>query len=119
MLAIKAELRRRMHEPVASVGEWLQKVTLGYYQYYIMLSRAILITLGSSCIGCEGCGEWFYSVAVKEAGHLGIGLTRFWTAGFRYPVSCTLILRRTLTPLIQGGSRTRKRARTVLCGGDQ
>ena len=31
--AIKAELRRRMHEPVASVGEWLQKVTLGYYQY--------------------------------------------------------------------------------------
>jgi len=32
--AIKAELRRRMHEPVASVGEWLQKVTLGYYQYH-------------------------------------------------------------------------------------
>jgi RNA-directed DNA polymerase len=34
LLAIKAELRRRMHEPVASVGEWLQKVALGYYQYH-------------------------------------------------------------------------------------
>jgi RNA-directed DNA polymerase len=32
--AVKAALRRRMHEPVASVGEWLQKVTLGYYQYH-------------------------------------------------------------------------------------
>ncbi len=32
--AIKVELRRRMHEPVASVGEWLQRVTLGYYRYH-------------------------------------------------------------------------------------
>ena len=32
--AIKAELRRRMHEPVPSVGEWLQRVTLGYYRYH-------------------------------------------------------------------------------------
>src|SRR5580765_7274075 len=82
-----------------------------------MLSRAISIILGSSCIGYEGCGGLFCSVAVKRAGHPGIGLTRFWTAGFRYPASCTLILRHVLTPLIQGGSRMRKRARTVLCGG--
>jgi hypothetical protein len=32
--AIKAELRFRMHEPVASVGAWLQKVVMGYYQYH-------------------------------------------------------------------------------------
>jgi len=32
--SIKAELRRRMHSPPALVGEWLQKVTLGYYQYH-------------------------------------------------------------------------------------
>jgi group II intron reverse transcriptase/maturase len=32
--AIKAELRYRMHEPVASVGGWLQKVVVGYYQYH-------------------------------------------------------------------------------------
>jgi group II intron reverse transcriptase/maturase len=32
--AIKAELRRRMHEPSSQVGEWLQKVILGYFQYH-------------------------------------------------------------------------------------
>jgi hypothetical protein len=32
--AIKAELRRRMHESVASVGERVQQVTLGYYRYH-------------------------------------------------------------------------------------
>jgi RNA-directed DNA polymerase len=32
--AIKAELRYRMHEPIASVGEWLHKVVMGYYRYH-------------------------------------------------------------------------------------
>jgi RNA-directed DNA polymerase len=30
--AIKAELRRRMHEPTAEVGAWLRKVVTGYYR---------------------------------------------------------------------------------------
>jgi RNA-directed DNA polymerase len=34
LLAIKAELIRRQHEPPASVGEWLQKVVAGYYRYH-------------------------------------------------------------------------------------
>jgi len=32
--AVKTELRYRMHQPVALVGAWLQKVVLGYYQYH-------------------------------------------------------------------------------------
>jgi len=32
--AIKAELRYRMHQPIALVGAWLQKVVVGYYQYH-------------------------------------------------------------------------------------
>jgi group II intron reverse transcriptase/maturase len=32
--AIKTELKRRRHEPVASVGAWLHQVTSGYYQYH-------------------------------------------------------------------------------------
>ncbi len=32
--AIKAELRHRWHEPVATTGAWLQKVVQGYFQYY-------------------------------------------------------------------------------------
>jgi len=31
---IKQELRRRMHAPIAQVGEWLQSVLRGYYQYH-------------------------------------------------------------------------------------
>jgi RNA-directed DNA polymerase len=31
---IKLELTRRRHEPTALVGEWLQKVTSGYYHYH-------------------------------------------------------------------------------------
>jgi RNA-directed DNA polymerase len=34
LLEIKQELRRRMHEPVAKVGEWLRSVLHGYYQYH-------------------------------------------------------------------------------------
>jgi RNA-directed DNA polymerase len=32
--AIKAELQRRMHDRVAEVGAWLQKVVSGYYLYH-------------------------------------------------------------------------------------
>ncbi len=31
---IKLELKRRRHEPIALVGEWLRKVITGYYQYH-------------------------------------------------------------------------------------
>jgi RNA-directed DNA polymerase len=31
---LKQELRRRMHEPLAQVGEWLGRVQRGYYQYH-------------------------------------------------------------------------------------
>jgi RNA-directed DNA polymerase len=32
--AIKAELQRRKHDRTATVGAWLRKVVLGYYQYH-------------------------------------------------------------------------------------
>jgi RNA-directed DNA polymerase len=32
--ALKAELLRQKHQPSALVGKWLEKVTLGYYQYH-------------------------------------------------------------------------------------
>jgi len=31
---IKQEMERRMHEPVRQVGEWLERVVRGYYQYH-------------------------------------------------------------------------------------
>ena len=32
--AIKAELRRRMHEPIKDIGEWLRAVVRGYFNYH-------------------------------------------------------------------------------------
>jgi RNA-directed DNA polymerase len=31
---LKQELRKRMHEPLRSTGEWLRSVVRGYYQYH-------------------------------------------------------------------------------------
>src|SRR5205085_7618470 len=32
--AVKAELRRRWHDPVPEVGRWLQRVVQGYFNYH-------------------------------------------------------------------------------------
>ena len=51
LLAIKAELGRRRHEPKALVGEWLQKVTTA-----IMLYRVTYLSWRSSGVGYADCG---------------------------------------------------------------
>ena len=56
--AIKAELRYRMHEPVASVGEWLQKVVVGLLPIPCG-SREHWIGCVSLGSGCVDCGDWF------------------------------------------------------------
>ena len=32
--AIKAELKKRMHDPIQEVGRWLKSVVTGHYRYY-------------------------------------------------------------------------------------
>jgi group II intron reverse transcriptase/maturase len=41
--AMKAELRRRMHEPLAETGKWLQSVVRGYYQYHAIPGNTICL----------------------------------------------------------------------------
>ena len=43
--SIKTELIRRRHEPTPAVGEWLLKVTLGYYQYHAIPGNLIRLKL--------------------------------------------------------------------------
>ena len=49
--AIKAELRRRMHSPPALVGEWLHKVTLGYYQYHAVPGNSPQLRIFTARLG--------------------------------------------------------------------
>ena len=55
--AIEAELRRRMHEPIASVGEWLHKVVLATTD--IKRFREISTGYVSSGNVCAAFGGWF------------------------------------------------------------
>ena len=43
--AIKAELRLRMHEPVADVGAWLRKVVNGYYRYHAVPGNIVRLSV--------------------------------------------------------------------------
>jgi group II intron reverse transcriptase/maturase len=42
---LKMELRRRRHEPLASVGEWLRKVVTGYYRYFAVPGNLHQLTI--------------------------------------------------------------------------
>ena len=42
---VKAELRRRLHDPIPQVGAWLRSVILGHLQYYgVPMNRPALFT---------------------------------------------------------------------------
>jgi len=41
--AIKQELRRKMHEPVGAVGEWLKRVVAGYYRYHAVPGNIVVL----------------------------------------------------------------------------
>jgi hypothetical protein len=40
---IKQELRRKMHEPVSVVGEWLKRVVEGYYRYHAVPGNIVAL----------------------------------------------------------------------------
>ncbi len=52
LLAIKTELRRRWHDPVAETGAWLNKVLTGHLNYYAVPLNAGSVT-------------WFFSQVAR------------------------------------------------------
>jgi group II intron reverse transcriptase/maturase len=50
--AVKEGLRRRMHQPIAEVGRWLQRVVTGYFNYHaVPLNGAALDAFRNQIIG--------------------------------------------------------------------
>ena len=113
--ALKAELSRRKHDPSAQVGEWLQKVVQGYFQYHAVPGNMsqlsvfrhrvcrlwrVVLTRRSQ----RGQMSWQRLIGCLNAGFLSLGF-------------CILTLRLALPLDIQGKSRMRQRACTDLCGG--
>ncbi|MDQ6699971.1 MAG: group II intron reverse transcriptase/maturase [Acidobacteriota bacterium] len=52
--AIKQELRRMMHEPVAQVGAWLKRVVSGYYRYHAVPGNLSVLSRFRERV----CGYW-------------------------------------------------------------
>ena len=86
---VKAELRRRMHEPIPKVGTWLRSVVGGHMRYYGVPMKARRSTcfgsrwVGSGIVRCRG--------EVKRAGSSGIGCGGSLTATCLPPTSVTPI----------------------------
>jgi hypothetical protein len=62
LLAIKQELRRRMHDPVAQVGEWLRSVLNGYYQYHAIPGNLPVL----SRFRQQVARSWFHALAQRS-----------------------------------------------------
>lgn len=43
LLQLKQNLRRKMHEPVGVVGEWLKRVVQGYYRYHAVPGNIVML----------------------------------------------------------------------------
>lgn len=60
--AIKQELRRRMHEPMAQVGGWLRSVLNGYYQYHAVPGNLPVL----SRFRRQVARYWFHALAQRS-----------------------------------------------------
>ena len=81
---LKAALRRRMHEPTALVGEWLQKAVLGYYQYHAVPGQhrsAGVVPIPAACAVA------IHLVSSQSEGDVSPGRssTGCWTVGIPTP----------------------------------
>jgi len=95
------------------IAEHLGSASLGRAAFSVSDVGTLLYTPGA----CVGYGGARFRGAANAAESPWVGSPGSWSAGFQSLASYILIPCRASTPLIQGGSRMRRRARTVLCGG--
>lgn len=55
LAAVKAELRRRWHDPVPEVGQWLRRVVQGFFNYHAVPGNWESLR----CFSREVCRMWF------------------------------------------------------------
>jgi RNA-directed DNA polymerase len=50
LLAVKEEMRRRMHQPIAQQGEWLRQVVTGYFAYHAVPTNIRALQTFRDCV---------------------------------------------------------------------
>ena len=68
-MAIKQELRRKMHEPIVLVGAWLKRVLEGYSRYHAVPATCLYSGVFES--GSAATGDIFCVVGVSGAVLIG------------------------------------------------
>ena len=54
---VKEELRRRMHEPIPSQGQWLRQVVMGFFAYHAVPTNADALAAFRTASWCSGCAR--------------------------------------------------------------
>jgi len=113
--AIKQELRRKMHEPVAEVGAWLKRVVDGYYRYHAV--PGTWLCSGVSESGSAVTGGTYYVVAASGGSPIGSNCGRSSIDGVLAQELFILIPMFASTLESKGGAVCGNSASTDLCGG--
>jgi hypothetical protein len=101
---LKQQIRRRMHDPVAQVGAWLESVLHGYYQYHAVPGNPTVLKrfrrqVRPIPVPCAG-------IAQPKAAHLGkvgeIIRSMYWIDGYPRHTLFMIIQMRVSTPAAFG-----------------
>lgn len=65
LAAIRVELRRKLHEPVAEVGRWLKRVVQGYFNYHAVPDNLRRL----QGFRDEVCRAWLHSLRRRSQRH--------------------------------------------------
>ena len=65
LAAIRVELRRKRHEPVAEVGRWLKRVVQGYFNYHAVPDNLRRL----QGFRAEGCRAWLQGLRRRSQRH--------------------------------------------------
>ena len=94
--AVREELRRRWHEPVAEVGKWLRSVVQGYFNYHAVPGN--IDSLQSFGPKSSGTGPARCNGGARRVGCPGSVSGRLSLGGSRVLRSCTRVLPCASTP---------------------
>jgi len=96
---LKQELRRRMHAPIAQVGEWLRSVLRGYYQYHAVPGNLAIL----SRFRHQVVRLWHRSLSQRsQRRQPGRSWVRSSTTGYLFLVLCMRIRPLASTPDASG-----------------
>jgi hypothetical protein len=113
--AIKMELRKRMHDPIATTGSWVKQVLQGHLNYYAVSGNHP--RMWWFCNQVRGYWLSRSNDAARKRISPGSASSGSWIASSRQSWCYTRCLCTASTPEPEGGARCVSSARRDLCGG--